>query len=239
MDDTVVRQPRRTQEERKAHSRRKIIRAAIELFARQGYMRTTLNEVGDAAGYTGGLVSHRFGSKQGLLHAVVESIGSRFFQDQLQPFIEDVSAEVSIKRYIEIYLREILERESRIRALYVIMGEALGSVPEIAHEIAALNDKHRNRIADIVRRGVRSGEFRRLKNAETTAIIVLAELRGITMQALADPGAVDVLSMISPVQRNVLRDLKKNLPLETDNNRLPKEARTAPRHRTSGVPLSV
>ena len=84
---------RRTQQERKAESERAIILAAMNLFARQGYMRTTLNEIGKAAGYTGGLVSHRFGSKEGLLQAVLKHIRTRFLDDQLGSAITMDSAE--------------------------------------------------------------------------------------------------------------------------------------------------
>src|SRR5213079_3307001 len=60
---------RRTQAERTALSEKLILRAAIKLIARQGYSRTTLAEIGKEAGYSGGLVSHRFGSKQDRLRA--------------------------------------------------------------------------------------------------------------------------------------------------------------------------
>ena len=49
------------------------------------------------------------------------------------------SAEESITNYIDIYLSEIGKRENAMRALYVIMGEALGAVPEVRDEIALLN----------------------------------------------------------------------------------------------------
>lgn len=68
----------RTQAERKAKSDARIIHAAIELFAEQGYVRTTLNDVGNRAGYTGGLVSNRFGSKAALLRIVLDNIQRSF-----------------------------------------------------------------------------------------------------------------------------------------------------------------
>ena len=52
-------EPRRTQAERSATANRRLIRAAMRLIAHQGYSRTTLAEVGKAAGYTGGLLLRR------------------------------------------------------------------------------------------------------------------------------------------------------------------------------------
>lgn len=201
---------RRTQEERKAESERRIIRAAIELFANQGYSKTTLKMVGEAAGYTGGLVSHRFGSKEGLLKAAVNRIARRFRDDQLQPFIEEESAATSLENYIEIYLKEVTVRQSRIRALYVIMGEALGTVKEIQGDIATLNEGFRNTLAALVQRGIDNGEFRANVDPNAAAILILGMLRGVTMQALADKKAIDLKAMIPLIQSAALQGLRAN-----------------------------
>ena len=201
-------QPRRTQEERKAQSERRIIRAAMELFATQGYLQTTMNQVGQAAGYTGGLVSHRFGSKKGLLKAVLMHISQRFLEDQLRPSADAPSAEQALRSVVEIYLKEVTIRQSRIRALYVIMGEALGAVPEVQTEIAHLNEGFRLRLTKLVQRGVDNGEFNSSVDPEAAGILILALLRGVTMQALADPKAIDLNQMIPLVQANALTGLK-------------------------------
>lgn len=200
----------RTQEERKSESERKIIRAAIELFARQGYMRTTLIEVGKAAGYTGGLVSHRFESKEGLLKAVVKSSSSRFLDDQIRPGISDEkqSAEQALNNYIEIYFSEVFVRESRIRALYVIMGEALGAVPEIRSSIAQLNKNARILLAKIIQRGIDSKEFNTDTSAADASVIILGILRGVVMQYLTDNRSFNRSKMLPLLQASALASLR-------------------------------
>ena len=199
---------RRTQQERKAESERAIILAALNLFAKQGYMRTTLNEIGKAAGYTGGLVSHRFGSKERLLQAVLNHIRTRFLDDQLGSAITTESAEASLRNYIEIYINEVTVREGRIRALYVIMGEALGAVPEIRKDIAELNKRARNRLAGIIQRGISSGEFRNDVNPDTSAMLVMGILRGVVLQYLADPRAFNIKTVMKSVQNSTVSGLK-------------------------------
>jgi len=202
---------RRTQQERKAESERAIILAAMNLFASQGYMRTTLNEIGKAAGYTGGLVSHRFGSKEGLLQAVLKHIRTRFLDDQLGSAITMDSAEESLRNYIEIYISEVTVREGRVRALYVIMGEALGAVPEIRKDIAELNEHTRNHLAGIIQRGMASSEFRNDANPDTSALLLMGTLRGVVMQYLADPQAVNVKAVIKSIQDGAVDRLKSLL----------------------------
>ena len=196
--------PVRTQEARKAESERRIIKAAGELFARQGYTGTTLADVGKRAGYTGGLVSHRFGSKEGLLKAVVQRASNRFLSDQLEPALDERSAESALRSYIEVYLNEVSVRESRMRTLYVVMGEALGAVPEIADEIATMNRGIRRYLERIIQRGVEAGEFRSDLKPERSAVLILGLLRGITMQYLADRKAFDPKTLVGPVVTSAL-----------------------------------
>ena len=105
--DTSKDATRRTQSERKAESEKQLIAAARRLFARQGYMRTTVNEVGKEAGYTGPLVSARFGSKQELLKAVVKHIAVAFRRDQVDPAVDQPTAKAALENYIELYMLEV------------------------------------------------------------------------------------------------------------------------------------
>jgi AcrR family transcriptional regulator len=183
----------------------------MELFARQGYLKTTLVEVGKAAGYTGGLVSHRFGSKEGLLNAVVDHATRRFLDDQLTPAISgaDISgAEARLRSYISTYFQEVFVRESHIRALYVIMGEALGAVPEIRAKIARLNRAMRGHIAGIIEEGVKASEFRSSVNPEASAMLIVGLLRGVTMQYLTDARAHPREELLPTLQASAISALK-------------------------------
>ena len=114
-----------------------MLRAAGKLIANQGYTKTSLAQVGKEAGYTGGLVSHHFGSKEGLLRRLVGRISGRFYTDQLRPVLEGRSGLDAICALADAYLAELTLREERMRTLYVLMGESLGS--GVAVEMARLD----------------------------------------------------------------------------------------------------
>jgi AcrR family transcriptional regulator len=63
---------RRTQEERKAETRRRLLAAAAALFAEHGVDGVSVDAVADAAGRTSGAVYAHFGSKQGMLVALLD-----------------------------------------------------------------------------------------------------------------------------------------------------------------------
>ena len=63
----------RTQQERKADTRARLLAAAADLFADQGIDAVSVDAVAEAAGRTSGAVYAHFGSKQGLLLALLDS----------------------------------------------------------------------------------------------------------------------------------------------------------------------
>src|SRR5262245_1945498 len=69
---------RRTQAERTAETRRRILDAVVESIAEVGFQRTTASEIARRAGVTWGAVQHHFGAKGGILEAVLEDTFARF-----------------------------------------------------------------------------------------------------------------------------------------------------------------
>src|SRR5216683_680184 len=125
--------PRRTQRERRELSHHRMLDAALTLIARQGSSRTTLSQIGKASGYTHGLVSHRFGCKGGLVRTLIQKL-QRDFAKSILPSLEGKSGIKALKLVSEKYLRAAAL--SNRLALYVLIGEALGPVPEIRAELA-------------------------------------------------------------------------------------------------------
>ena len=62
---------RRTQAERTAETRRRVLDAAAALVASHGAHAVSLAAVGEAAGYSRGIVNHHFGSKGRLLEELI------------------------------------------------------------------------------------------------------------------------------------------------------------------------
>jgi AcrR family transcriptional regulator len=199
--------PRRTQAERSARANRHLLRAAMRLIARQGYTRTTLAQVGKAAGYTGGLVSHHFGSKQGLLRQLVEQAAGRFYQDQVQPVIEGKSAIDALCAMVDMYLGELVVREERMRALYVLMGEALGPVTEINPVFAELNRNFRSAACSRMQAGIDAGEIRPDVDPDAEAAAFIGMLRGVAMQWVADPGCFDIAAVRESMKKGLRHQL--------------------------------
>ena len=197
----------RTQAERTELSDKLIMRAALRLIAKQGYFRTTLAQIGADAGYSGALISYRYGSKQGLLRALLDRIVNRFWDDQLHPAIENRTGLEALCTWADVYLNELTARESRLRALYVLMGEALGPVPEIRKVFAEINGSLRSLVETCIKRGIEDGTIHRKIDPVNETAICVAMVRGVAMQWLIDPGCFDLKTVRERVKATIRTNL--------------------------------
>src|SRR3954453_9305597 len=79
----------RTQEQRRAETRSRLLDAAADLFARKGFHATSAEAVADAADRTTGALYDHFGGKEGLLFALLEVWMEQTIAD-LRPALEEV-----------------------------------------------------------------------------------------------------------------------------------------------------
>ena len=73
----------------------KIVQAALQLFAKEGYNATSTSKVAKAAGVSEGLIFRHFGNKEGLLQAILKKGEEKF-----KMMIVDVVMETEPKEVI-------------------------------------------------------------------------------------------------------------------------------------------
>lgn len=69
--------PSRTQAERRATTRRRLLDAAAEVLVAQGYARASVQAIVDHAGLSQGALFGHFGSRMALMRAVADDVGDR------------------------------------------------------------------------------------------------------------------------------------------------------------------
>lgn len=200
------------QDQRRERSERRMIAAAIELFARQGSGRTTLMEIGRVSGYTHGLVSHRFGSKSGLVRELLRRLQHGFARRQLAEATGKLKGLEALLEVVRGALEVIAQGRSSaraIRALAVLMGEALGPVPEILGDAIELDRNFRAVLRKLIEQGIEAGEISKdVRPAEQAAVIV-GMVRGITIHWFLDPRSLALESAIDEVIASLRRSLER------------------------------
>jgi AcrR family transcriptional regulator len=182
---------RRTQEERRAESGYKLLEAAAQLIGQKGFVQTSLEEIGLKAGYSRGLVSHRYGSKEGLARELMHEISVGMARN-LEPITEDYSGLEAVRRIAKEYLASVENATVRTRALYVLMFESLGPLSGLRKDFDAITEEF-NRVFQLqLELAVKKGEIPEHTHCKTVAFNLVAHLRGITLMWITNPNMVDV-----------------------------------------------
>lgn len=179
-----------TQQERKAETRARLVSAAAELFAEQGVDAVSVDAVAEAAGRTSGAVYAHFGSKQGLLLALLDS-----WKDLVRTVL---LAEVAVTESPRAQLAAVWDNVARTS------DDGSQRWALLEHELwlrAARDDE----VAEVIRK--RDAEARRFSarqlagwatgvgahptsSPEETAVLVKALLTGLAMQRHLEPETV-------------------------------------------------
>ena len=93
--------PRRTQAERLAETRSRIIAATVSYIDERGFHQTSLQQIAKVAGVTVGAVQHHFANKMELLTAVVEDSFGQLAESMRNVAFEGASLEERIKLFVD------------------------------------------------------------------------------------------------------------------------------------------
>jgi AcrR family transcriptional regulator len=174
---------RRTQQQRREQTESALLAAAAELIVEGGVRALTLARVGERAGYSRGIVTHHFGSKAALLDALARATQSGFVPGLagLPPGLD------RLLRLLGGYVGALAEVGPMNRAFLLLWAEAATSA-ELAPAFRERDEGFRADLRTDVAAGIADGTIR----ADDVAVAVVGQLRGIGLQRLLDPAAVDV-----------------------------------------------
>jgi AcrR family transcriptional regulator len=202
MIDKPVLSARRTQAERRDESERGLLKATIAMVTEEGVGAVTFDAVGRKGGFSRGLATQRFGSKQGLIEAVIGHLHARqetVFKDTP---IDTLSGLDAVLAFVDLYIRG-LEAEGEGRAYFRLLSWAVADASELRALFAAEHARVKRRLEAFVLKGQVEGGIRREIDAGAAALMVGSLLFGVSMQLLVDP-AMD----LDPIRETSLATLR-------------------------------
>jgi AcrR family transcriptional regulator len=176
---------RRRQADRSALSDRRLTEAAIELLVKLGMEGTTLQAVGEQAGYSRALATHRFGSKSGLFAHVLKGATNEWLERVQKAVGAKVGAEAicAVTNATEKFIRE---RPKVVRVMYMLWFQSLDPGAAFHPNIAAVHKAQRRDLESWIRAGQKAGQVNRAVNARRCAEQYCATMAGIAYQWLAN-----------------------------------------------------
>jgi AcrR family transcriptional regulator len=158
----------------------RLLAAAAELFADRGYRQTTLADIGERAGYSHGLVTRRFGSKQGLVVALLDHMIDVWMQGSVLPAVAHETGIVGIRAFLGAFCANATANSSNLRALESLMFEGLWGEPEFKERLVVLQKHGHELFRDLVQGGIKNGTVRPDADADAIALMASTALRGAT-----------------------------------------------------------
>ena len=117
---------RRSQAERRAESEHRLLDAAAQIIATEGYLAATLERVGERAGFSRGLASRKYGSKDGLIEAVIWRV-SAHVHEQADAAIAGIPCPLEQVLALADRFVELVQRDISVRAYFVLFSAMIAN----------------------------------------------------------------------------------------------------------------
>jgi TetR/AcrR family acrAB operon transcriptional repressor len=171
-------------------TRQRLVDAAARLFADRGYTATSVAAIGESVGMSRGLVNFHFTTKEKLLHAVIEDLVAEL---ESHMFPADAAIETpmgALAVLVQAHHKFVTEQPDRARLLFRLQAEELN--PALGLDaFATLHQRWLDRTRPWWDAALASGELDPTLDHNAVATVVIGALRGIALEWLLAPEAVD------------------------------------------------
>ena len=166
-----------------------LLASAIELFARQGYERTTAAEIGTNAGFSRNMVRDRYGSKEALLQSVFEA-----FAELLLPAMRGERTGSGLDHVLgqlDDLLHAVEQEPETIRAMIVLTFETPGPLQNFAGWFDRLIAGYEAELAHHLAAGQADGSVRKDLDPAREAEVFVSYAIGLCFRSVLRRDAYD------------------------------------------------
>ncbi|MET0276038.1 MAG: helix-turn-helix domain-containing protein, partial [Acidimicrobiia bacterium] len=141
------------QRDRSEHSTNAMLDAAMALIVEGGFAALTFVSIGERAGYSRGLVTARFGSKEGLIEELIDRIVNTWNHRNVLPRTKGKPGLAGVEVLLDAIHRQAEADPRGLRVLYALMFEALGADEELRSRFAKFHEVMRTDFARLIAKG--------------------------------------------------------------------------------------
>jgi len=196
---------RLTQAERRERSEQELLEATMHVVSDQGVSAATFDAIGKEAGYSRGLVTQRFGSKDGLIRSLIAALHTWQQEALDQARIPEMDGLTALTALVHLHCRTV-EGQEEGKAYYMMLAAAVADRLDTREAFADSHEVERALIRGIIERGQAEGSIRADADADATALMAGCALLGIRMQGLINPD-----TEIAPIRDALIESLRARL----------------------------
>lgn len=174
-------------EKRKALTKQQTIDSALQLFAENGYTKTTVDDITSLADIGHGTFYKYFNNKQHLLTVLAEEL-----IQTVDDYIHTKNMKLSVPERLFIKMKGMLEFYDRHRNILLALKEAMAVDKHFEEQWNKIHDSLFKRIESDIRGSIKKG-FCRDINADVVIIALSCMLEGYAHQVMMQPpGSIDI-----------------------------------------------
>lgn len=160
--------------------------AAIALLLEGGIAAATLAAIGERAGYSRGLVTHRFGTKARLL----ASLHDKVIADWISRVQEAVGVHVGLEalhRVVDALYGFVEEAPDEMRAMYLLRYASIDPGADFGTNVAQAHKAQQRDVKRWIEAGQKAGSVKRSVDAGIAADLFCAAVDGLIYRWLVNP----------------------------------------------------
>ncbi|HEX6356939.1 TetR/AcrR family transcriptional regulator [Actinophytocola sp.] len=181
----------RVEQQRQTHER--LLGAARTVFAKRGFLATTVDEIAAEAGYTRGAVYKHFGGKEGLWLAIVDAQAEAHLE-MLDEALAQATDQPGLVRALTP--TTIADDGTRWGVEAAEFVAAVAGRPDTAAEIVAAQRRHEEQIAAVLDRHCRRLGLRPALPLPDVVVLLGAAAGGLILRRGMDP-EVDAAAIVA------------------------------------------
>ena len=191
----------------KDKSKKIILDAALELFVKNGYSQTSMDDIVNVSGLSKGAIYHHYSSKKTLFLSLIDYWETFYFKDILNKDIDDYNADE--------FLREISKNvvSAFKNKKYIFLAElefwSLANYDnEVRSRIKILYVKLLRLFKSIINKGIDDGIYKKL-NVDVASLSIMTALQGVIWFSIFEDSKLSAEQYLNDVIEFIIYGFKK------------------------------
>ena len=165
--------------------RKKIIDAASEILAEEGYEKLSIRRIASKIEYSPGIIYHYFKDKAEIVASVVEEGYGRILKGISQVSVDVEKPEKTIEKGLRNYMQLMLEQPQLFRAVLLNDIEGIQDKVNMLEEGVSKERKSIQGLCKLVELGIEKGKFRK-RDVELTSQIIWTSTHGLLSRLILE-----------------------------------------------------
>jgi TetR/AcrR family fatty acid metabolism transcriptional regulator len=188
-----------------------IIGAAVQVFAKKGFAKTTINDIAHAAGIGKGTVYEYFSNKEEIINQSFRYFMRAMELDFQEILIQEITGKEKLIRILEGFSQlmnaETMELVELMLDFWAEGIKTKNSQGILMEEMNKFYHSYREILADVIIEGMGDGSFKKNINPRSVASMIIGTLDGVFVQWILDKKSIDYQEMVRTVTFTVLNGI--------------------------------